>query len=244
MNQTNYSFNRNRKQSMLAGTSLLLMAAMAIYAYAFVFNRLIVTNDAASTYLNITNDSGLFTSGIAAWVIVLLMDLLVTWLIYTLFEPVHKILALISSGLRLIYSICFGVAIYHQFGALQLVLFGMKNSILNTTTLQNEVLQRLMTFEAIWSFGLILFGLHLITLSLITFKTKFVSRWISVLLMLSGLSYMLIHVINTFFPSLNTLQSSLETLLSLPMAVAELSLALWFLIKGGKPYIIKTDTNA
>ncbi len=180
MNSNNSTTLNIRNYAIIAGTALLTMAFTAIFAYAVVFNQLVVPTDATTTFMNISSAYGLYNTGIAAWFIILFMDLLVTWSLYFFFKPVDQPLSLLSSGLRMAYTLFLGIGLFYQLLASQLVGDSLKNTLLNTTTLQNEVLQRLMTFESLWSFGLILFGLHLIVLGLLALKSSTV---------LSGLAY-------------------------------------------------------
>ncbi len=56
--------------------------------------------------------------------------------------------------------------------------------------LQSEVLAQIQQFEDIWSLGLGLFGIHLLLIGWLAFRSGFVPRFIGVLVSIAGLGYL------------------------------------------------------
>src|SRR5690606_21747813 len=69
--------------------------------------------------------------------------------------------------------------------------------------LQSFVMLFLKAFHIIWSIGLIIFGLHLMIVGYLTFKSDNVPKLISILLLIASISYIIIHFNYTFLPQLN-----------------------------------------
>ncbi|MFD0959267.1 DUF4386 domain-containing protein [Paenibacillus chungangensis] len=221
-----------RKQSaIIAGLSLLIMSIAAAFSYGFVHSSLIISGDPMTTLDNIRGSRFLFNMETLGWLVIIITDLLVSWSFYIFLKPVHPEYSLLAGWLRLLYTAVLAIAVSHLVVA---------NSIADSTTLlkldvmASQVMHSVTSFESIWSFGLILFGLHLLVIGLVAWKAKQIPRIISVLLAAAGFSYTLIHLMYSFVPQLDHVTSSLETLLSVPMFVGELGFGLWLLIKGRK----------
>ncbi len=68
----------------------------------------------------------------------------------------------------------------------------------------------------------------------LTFKSNIVPKVISILLLIASISYIIIHFNYTFLPQFNGITTILESILSVPMFLGELSFGTWLLFKGGK----------
>ncbi len=81
-----------RAVALIAGIGLLVMAVLAPLAHFGVLQNLVVPADAAATVENITASEGLFRAGIAAFLIVIMLDMLLAWALYVLLKPVNAAL--------------------------------------------------------------------------------------------------------------------------------------------------------
>ncbi|MDA1760946.1 DUF4386 domain-containing protein [Bacillus cereus] len=217
-----------RKYPLFAGTSLLVMAFIAFFSYGFVHGNLVVQGDASATLHNIQTSNALFKAEIFGWIIIFITDILAAWALYFFLKPIHASISLLAAWLRLMYTAILGVAIFNLILALLL----SKNTI---ATPEAYTMLFLNAFEYIWSVGLIIFGLHLFALGYVVFLSKQIPKFISILLFIAAIGYMLIHVMNTMFPQYDTMISIIQVLFQLPMIAGELGLAIWLLLKGGKP---------
>lgn len=202
--------NPIRFWSIISGTSLLIMAIAAGYAYGFSFNKLYVANNASQTMANIQSNSALFYSGVIVWCLILATDLIVSYGFYRYLKPTHELIAIFSGSLRLIYSIFLGIGIAFLFGK-------------NTET-----------FLKMWSLGLFIIGFHLVITGVGAFLSKETPNLFSLLLIIAGAGYSLIHGLQNFVPQAAAFATSLETILAVPMTIGELSFGVWLLIKGGR----------
>jgi hypothetical protein len=215
-----------RKHAILAGLSLILMAVLAGYAYGFVYGSLVFPEESQKTFDSIQSSTGTFQSGIVAWIGILILDVLVAWALHLFLKEVNLHLSQVTAAIRILYSAILGVAIYHQLVALSLIAGESSPS---------QVLYELEAFEIIWSAGLIIFGLHLIGLGVLCWKAGFVPNFWGGLLIFAGICYSGIHLAKALFPEKIIQIVQVEQILSLPMALAEIGLAVWLLWKGGKP---------
>lgn len=216
----------NRFYAVISGVSLIVMAVAAGFAYGHVHSNLIVLNNAQANLSNFLNFKGLFTAGVVSWFIILITDVLVTWGLYKFFIQTHQLGAKITACFRLVYSAVLGFAI----AQLVLVYFQLNNLQPNG----QEVLYLIQNFEKYWPFGLIIFGFHLVGLGFLSFKSGSVPKWMAVLLYFAGVSYIVVHAAKAAAPQLLPVIQTVEMALSVPMAVAELGLAVWLIMKGGK----------
>lgn len=211
--------NPIRFWSITSGISLLIMAIAAGYAYGFSFSKIYVENNSLQTMTNIQSNSTVFYSGVIAWCLILVADIIVSYGLYRYLKPSHTLIALISGSLRLTYSVFLAIGIAFLFA---------KNT---------EI------FLRIWSLGLFVFGFHLIITGIGVFLSTETPNLLGFLLIIAGIGYSLTHGLQNFIPQATTFATYLETFLTIPMTVGELSFAIWLFIKGGRK-ISQQPSNA
>ena len=221
--------NTNRKHAIIGGASLILMALAAGYAYGYVQSSIVVADDPATTLSNLKNATGLFGSGVIGWLIILITDLLVAWSLYRFFVQVDAKISLATGLIRAVYSAVLAFAIYHLATIWQLA---------STATSDAQAVMDLISgFEKYWSLGLFVFGVHLVGLGYLSLKSNTVPKWMGWLLYIAGVSYSAIHAAKALVPEAADTIAMAEMILGAPMALAELGLAVWLLLKGGKSKI-------
>ncbi|EJS74603.1 DUF4386 domain-containing protein [Bacillus cereus] len=216
-----------RKFAITAGTALLIMAFAAFFSYGFVHGNLVVQDDASTTLHNIQTSNSLFKAEIFGWIIIFIMDIIAAWALYFFLKPIHASISLLAAWLRLMYTAILGIDVFNLILALLL----SKSIIANPET---YTMLFLSAFEYIWSVGLIIFGLHLFVLGFVTFLSKHIPKFISVLLFIAAIGYIVIHVMNTMFSQYDAIISIIQIVFQLPMIAGELGFAIWLLLKGGK----------
>jgi len=209
-----------RKDGLLAGVSLLLMAVAAGFSFGYVYSGMVIPDQDSQTMANLSEGMGLFRAGAWGWVLVLILDVVVAVALYRYFKPVHAALSALAGALRLVYSAILAWAISHLFTAMGQVISGADAA---------EVITSLNTFEGIWSGGLVVFGLHLIGLGMLSLRSGFVPRLWGWLLVVAGLSYTGVHGARVLLPGMEAQVQQAEILLSLPMALGELGFAIWLI---------------
>ncbi|WP_168120795.1 DUF4386 domain-containing protein [Paenibacillus sp. HB172176] len=239
MNTSHHNQSIQNKPAVIAGLSLLIMTIAAAFSYGYAHSSLIVSGEPATTFHNLQASRLLFDMEIVGWVVIILTDIFVSWSFYILLKPVHRQYSLLAGWLRLLYTAVLATAVSHLVIASRIVRDGTSlfNDSLNDRA--SQTLLSVTAFESIWSFGLILFGVHLIVTGLLALMARQIPTFIGILLMAAGFSYALIHVLYSFMPQLDGVTSVLETILGIPMFIGELSFGIWLLLKGRKTAAIR-----
>jgi hypothetical protein len=207
----------------ITGAVYLLYFLMAFLA-VFLMKGIIVSNDAAATASNIIAHEALYRSSCAVNLIANAIYIVVTALLYRLFEPVNRNLSLLAAFFSLV-----GCAIQIFAGLFQLAPFVVlgNSQLLNVfklEQLQALVLLFLRLYSQVFNISLVLFALYDILLGYLIFNSMFLPRVIGALLMLAGVGWL------TFIWS--PLAIALSSYV-LPLgALAEIFLMAWLLVKG------------
>lgn len=178
-----------RAVALIAGICLLIMAVLAPLAHFGVLQDLVVPADAAATVENITESEGLFRASIAALLIVTFLDILVAWTLYVLLRPVNATLALLVGWLRLAAPAVFAVALANLLDVAQFV-GGPDGAALQPAQLQAQVMASIASFDNGWDMSLAIFGLHLLGLGYLLFKSAHFPRFLGVLVVVAGCGYL------------------------------------------------------
>ena len=92
--------------------------------------------------------------------------------------------------------------------------------------MQSLALERIDTFTSIWDAGLVLFGLHLVLVGYLTYRSGFMPRILGVLVVIAGLGYLSDSIGQILI-------QSYTTDLGLFTFLGELLLAIWLLVRAG-----------
>ncbi|MAC93965.1 MAG: hypothetical protein CMC96_00545 [Flavobacteriales bacterium] len=209
--------------SRVTALSIIVMAIAAAFAMSQVFaEAFILSIDELPVFL--TNSS--FKASVIAWLIILLCDLMVSWGLYSYYKKRNHLRAAISGLFRLLYSIILAYGISKLF----LVSLELSNDEFSAEIIH----QNIHSFQAIWQFGLIVFGLHLITLSKLVCQKKKLLKLIAILLFLAGVGYFLSNTLDLFIDNYESYRPTVEAVFIFPMIFSEIGLAFWLLLKGGR----------
>ena len=178
-----------RKVALIAGLGLLGMALLAPFALLGVLPNLVVPADAAATVNNFIASEGLFRIAIAAVLIVTMLDILVAWALYVLLRPVNRTVALLVGWLRLVAAAAFLAALTNLLDVAQF-LGGAERSALQPEQLQAQVMSSIASFDNGWDIMLAIFGLHLLGLGYLLFKSSHFPRFLGVLVVIAGAGYL------------------------------------------------------
>lgn len=220
------SINNQKSAAMVAGISLLVMTLAAFFSYGYVHSSLVAPSNPSLTIENIREFSPLFQLGIVGWVVIIITDLLVSWALYVYLEPIHRKLAQLAGLLRLIYTGVLATAVSNLISVSKIA----KSAASQQSA--SEVMSSISSFESIWSLGLIIFGIHLFLVGFVALRATHIPKLFSYLLIIAGLSYFLVHVMNGLLPEFVIIINMLEMVMSVPMFVGEVGFGIWLLIKG------------
>ena len=178
-----------RTASITAGVALLLMSAIAIFGNVIVVDGLVTEGSAAQTATDIMASEGTFRLGIASLVVVIALDVVVAWALYRVFSPVSRSLSMLAMALRLVYSGVFMVAIGHLLGAVRLLSNDGYRAVFGVDQVNAQAMLEITAFNDIWYVGQFLFGLHLLLIGYLAYRSGYVPRLLGVLIAISGLGY-------------------------------------------------------
>jgi uncharacterized membrane protein len=216
--------NQEKYYGIISGLSLIVMGLAAGFSYGFVYDQ-IVAESTLETFDNLANNKSLFIGGLVGWLVVIFTDLLVSFALYVFFKRTNKGISMLTAIIRLLYTLVLGIAVYYLFSVLPMM---------DQADKANKISGLISSFENIWSIGLIIFGIHLLGLGYLSLKSKFVPGFYGYLLYFGGAAYLFVHGAKQLALLEPTLLVSIESVLSLPMALSELLLAFWLIYKGFK----------
>lgn len=214
-----------RQVAVLTGMSIVVMTVVAGITMGAVFAPLfeMSTEEFAAQVPRIRSN---YLYGILGWIVILITDVLVSWGLYKYYLERNANKALIMGLLRLFYSLILLIAI------VQLV---RSYSAMNGTNVDTERAHELLfSFQSIWQFGLIIFGLHLLSLSKLVCEKRTIRQVIAAFLFLAGIGYVGSNTADLFITNYEQIRSQVEVYFIPPMLLGEFGLAIWLLIKGAK----------
>ena len=178
-----------RRASITAGVALLLMSAVAIFGNFVAVDGLVTEGNAAQTAQDIRASEGLFRLGIVSMVVVIALDVVIAWALYRVFSPVNKSVSILAAALRLVYSGVFMVAIAQLVGVARLLSNDTNAAVFGADQVDAQALVGITAFNDIWYVGQFLFGLHLLLIGYLAYRSGYVPRVLGGLLAISGLVY-------------------------------------------------------
>ncbi len=211
----------------LTGGLYLYIMVAAMFAEAFVRDKLIVSGDAAATARNIATSESLWRWGVAADVSTTLCDVAVAALLFVLLKPVSLTTSYSAAFFRLAYSAT--MAISAAFLIAPLLLLVDTAHGLAVADIQLLVSFSLRLHGAAFDIALTLFGVHLVLIGVLIARSTFLPRLLGEALVLAGVCYIANSFIGFVSPPI---ADRLFPWILLPGFLAEGALTLWLLIAG------------
>ncbi|WP_277749270.1 DUF4386 domain-containing protein [Paracnuella aquatica] len=206
------------------------MFVLGVFAEFVVRNKLISWNDPVLTHTNIAQALPLFNAGIAAFVVIIVLDVLLAVAFYTLLRPAGKLRAGAMAVLRLLYVAIKGVAIVGLLLARDIYALPVEAATPNNEALAVQAMHFLKMHHYGFAVALVFFGLHLMLLGRILLQWGGAAKWIAWLVVVAGVGYFANSMI-TIFPTISSLlHNVIIAIFIVPMSCAEIALGLhlWF----------------
>jgi hypothetical protein len=210
----------------IGGALYLIIIAAGLMGELLVRDKLVVPGDATATLDNIRSFEFLWRLGIAANLFHLACSVALALVFYVLLRPVSRDLALLA--------VLFNVVAITLESASKLFLLpslfvlGKASYLQAFTPEQLHVLAYLSNRSHTYGFNisLIFFGFECLLLGYLIFKSQFLPKILGILMQIAGVSYLT----NSFALLLAPTLVNIAVLV--PAFIAELSLALWLLVRG------------
>ena len=191
-----------RQAALTSGVGLLLLAILAAIVNFGVLQKVIVANDAQTTAQNIAAAQGLFRLAIGGFFAVAMLDIVVAWALYYVFQPVNRSLSVLAALFRVVYAAMFAMAVNNLLIALQLVGGADFLKTFGADQVQAQMIVALGAFQSGWDLALIVFGLHLFVLGILVFHAgKTGLRVLGILVSVAGVGYLIDGVGKVLVPN-------------------------------------------
>jgi hypothetical protein len=218
-----------RALARIGGLLYLVIIASGLFQEMFVRNRLIAPGDAALTAANLTSMELLWRLGVAAELVLLSAATALTLVFLVLLRPVSHRLAWLAAFFNLMAIAVEAAASVDLLEAL--FPLGSAAYLQAFEPAQLHALSRLATRSHAHGFGiaLIFFGWCTLVLGFLIYRSGFLPRTLGALMGVAGICYLTNSFALIVAPAV---ADRLFPAILLPAFVAELSLALWLLLKG------------
>lgn len=223
-----------RQAALIGGIAYLIIFVLAIFANFFAIEELVVPGDAATTTANIIESPGLLRGGLAAFIVVFVLDVVIAWGLYIVFRHINRDWSLLQAWLRVVGATLLGASLIFLYLVLQLVSDADYLGVFDRGQLDAQVMTYLSGFDFLWLIGLFCFGVHLIVVAYLILRSGYVPKLLGYLLILAGAAYSIDTLANALLADYADYETFFLVLVASSSIVAELWLALWLVIKGGK----------
>lgn len=217
-------------QRLARATGLLYLALAVLGMFsAMVLESLVVPGDAQATADSILGARWLFGSSLVTWLAVVVADVAIAVTFYLLLRPVSHTRSLLAAAFRLVYAAVLAAVLLNLFEAFGLLTGAQGAAGLGEQQRQAMALAALDTFSAGFLLALVLFGVHLLMLGSLLYRSRYVPRVLGVLLVAAGVGYIADSLAGLLLADHGGLVSAV---LLVPAVLGELGLTAWLLLRG------------
>ncbi len=219
----------SRAQTRVAGVLYLLLAVIGPFSLMYVPSSLYMAGDAAATAQKITTSMGLFRAGIVGDMLIVMIEVALSVLLYKLLAPVNKTLSLIATSARLGMTVVQAINVLNKLFVVLLLsgdVYLKAFDASQTQALAMLFLNANKEAVLIWE---VFFGLHLIVLGYLVYKSGYFPAVLGILLVVAALSYLADGFGNLLLPQYAGVYT---VFVSIAAPIGELAFTLWLLIKG------------
>lgn len=216
-----------KKTARIAGALYLVVVITGMFALLYIPSKLIVWNDAQTTFDNITASETLFRLGIYAGILCYTAFLLLPLVLYKLLSPVNKThaVAMVALALTSVPISLFNLT--HKLNVLTLLTQPEPSNVL-----AKQVLLQLEYYNNGIDIAAVFWGLWLFPFGYLVFKSGMLPKIFGVLLIAGCFGYIINFTGGLLFPDYNEL--GISGFISLPSGLGEIGTCLWLLFAGVK----------
>lgn len=218
-----------KNQTKLAGILYILIVLLGPFVIMYIPSQIIVDGDISQTALNLLDNQVLFKIGILGEVIIIMIEVLLVTLLYTIFKRVNKPLSLAAAFSRFGMVIIMGVNVLVLASIIPL----MDNALYATAYTNAQIDTLIYYLFNIHEFGVLVWGvffaLHLLCLGLLVVKSEFVPSLLGKFIMVGSIGYFL-ESTKGFLEINSDLYGWLVNFLLLFSMIGEIGLFIYFII--------------
>lgn len=199
----NYLANLStRNAALIVGAAFITSIIIVTIIDDLLLANFVVPGDTEALARDIASNGMLFGFAVVGYLVVLALDSIIGLALYVVLKPFNKNLALVTATFRLLYA-----------GVLASSLFAL---VLHVVDVYG--------YATIKLFGYIFFSLHIFVLGYSVFRSGYIPKALGLLLIIASFTYIV------FFYDFH-LSEAAEVLIMFTMAIAELSLSIWLMLK-------------
>jgi len=225
-----------RRTAVIAGVAYAVLIVLGLF-FNFVVLGLIEPDDAAVTVDNIGDAGLLFRTGLVAFIVVLIADVVVAWGLYVFFQRTSRELSVFAAWFRLLYVAVAAAAVLNLLVAAKLVDGTGYPATLETVQRNAQVMLSLDGFIYGWRVSLVAFGVHLLLLGFVMVKSRYAPRALGMLVGLAGIGYVLTSLVGILMAAFD--RNLAVLLLAVVTVPGEFGLTTWLLWKAGRGQVIR-----
>ena len=230
--------NSTHNPGRVAGVWYLLLTVIGPLRLMYIPNKLFVHENAGATANNIAAHEWLLRFGIAADLAGALVLVFLTLAFYRLFAGVDRNLAamvVIFGGVM--PALIYFIGVVCDFGALMAVRGADFLSVFDKPQRDALAMLFLRLRDDQNTAAEILWGVWLLPLAALVYRSRFLPRFLGVWLAINGIAYVIISLTGTLLPQYQEKVFNL----SFPALLGEVALMLWLVIKGARPLEAATE---
>ena len=223
--------NSLKKTARVAGLLYLLLVLLGPLRLIYIPDRLFVHGNAAATVNNIAAHQLLFRLGIVVDLCGAVILVFLTLAFYRLFAGVNQTLAVqvvIFGGVM--PALIYFVGVVSDLGVLTFVRGADFLSVFDTPQRDALAMLLLRLRDHQNTAAEILWGVWLIPLAVLVYRSRFLPRFLGVWLVINGIAYVIISLTGVLWPQYQGKMFGY----SQPALLGEIALMLWLVIKGAK----------
>ena len=220
------------KTARLAGFLYLLVVVLNIITIEYIPSKIFIWKDPAATVRNIINLEMIFKWGIVISVFAHLCFISLPLVLYKLFKPVNKNVALVMVLLVLISIPVSYILLIKQLDILSLLNGPEYSKLLSASQIQAQVMFLIDSYYNGFQLSQIFWGLWLFPFGFLVFKSGFLPKILGIFLMLGCIGYLFDTIGSMLISNYHDLFKT--RLIILPASIGEIGICLWLLIIGIK----------
>ena len=222
-----------KRLARIAGVLYLLVAIFSGFAFGYVLAKVYVPGDAATTAGNVVANSGLVRMGVVADLFQATVWVFLAMTLYILLKHVHQ-----SAARAMVLLVAVGAAIVclndvFQFESVRVATDGSYAVALGAAGSSALVLLLLQIHHYGFLAAQIFFGLWLVPLGYLAYKSAMFPKALGVALIVGGACY-LVGLLAVFLVPDFDFGEKINVFVTLPSAIAEISMVLYLLVVGVK----------
>jgi len=221
-----------RNPGRVAGLWYLLLSVFAPLRLIYIPSKLFVDGNAAATASNIAAHESLFRFGIVGDLVCAVILIFLVLAFYRLFKAADQnlaVLVVIFGGVM--PAVIYFVNAVSDAGALMVVRGAGYLSVIDKPQRDAIAMLLLDLHDHQNTAAEILWGVWLLPLAVLVYRSRFLMRCLGVWLAINGFAYVMMSFTGELLPQYRDKVTSLST----PARFGEVALMLWLVIKGSKP---------